>query len=118
MSWKTLYNLTHDLKYGLKVAERDPVSAELVFANRYFTGAQNKPRIKSGAQNKTQNKIQVTPKIAYFPYFGRTPILERPGHNPYMITTILNVIFALHMRPSVLVRHDLMSWEHLPCAQQ
>ena len=25
----------------------------------------------------------MTPKIAYFPYFGRTPILERPGNDPF-----------------------------------
>ena len=52
MSRKTLYNRTHDLEYGLKVAERDPVSTEVVsvccqfcvfFGREEKVGAKRKP---------------------------------------------------------------------------
>ena len=59
MLQKTLYNPTHDLKYGIKVAEIDPVSVEVVSACCQFC-------IFFGREEKVGAKRKPTAYTNYF----------------------------------------------------
>ena len=59
MSRKTSYNRTHDLEFGLKVAERDPVSTEVVSACCQFC-------VFFGREEKVGAKRKPTSYTKYF----------------------------------------------------